>query len=230
MTPPVVMIVGRVGPEAVGFRGGSYRAGERYLQAISRAGGAGVIAPPIAGAIDQTLSLLPRVDAVVLHGGGDLDPARYGQTARTGELYGVERVHDDVELAVCLEAIARDLPVLAICRGMQVLNVALGGTLHQHIGDAHRAQTHEVEVVAGSRLAESVGGPRLPGCPCIHHQAVDRLGGGLVVTASTDDRVVHALEHEASRWVVGVQWHPEDAAADDPRQQALFDTVVRLAR
>lgn len=230
VTTPVVMIVGRVGPEDVGFRGGSYRAGERYLQAISRAGAAGVIAPPIAGALDQTLSLLPRVDAVVLHGGGDIDPARYGQTAATDDLYGIVDVHDDVELAVCLEAIARDLPVLAICRGMQVLNVALGGTLHQHIGEEHRMRHHDIDVGAGSLLADAVGPDRLTDSHCVHHQAVDRLGGGLRITASTADGVIHAVEHGDASWVLGVQWHPEDTSATDSRQQSLFDMLVRRAR
>lgn len=225
------MIVGRVGPEDVGFRGGSYRAGERYLHAISRAGGAGVIAPPIADAVDQTLSLLSRVDALVLHGGGDIDPARYGQTAGTDALYGILAAHDDVELAVCRAAIARDLPTLAICRGMQILDIALGGTLHQHIGEAHRMQRHAVDVTdLGSRLADAVGGERLADCRCVHHQAIDRLGVGLTATASTADGVVHAVEHDEASWVVGVQWHPEDSAADDPRQQALFDALIRRGR
>jgi putative glutamine amidotransferase len=230
VTTPVVMIVGRVGPEDVGFRGGSYRAGERYLHAISRAGGAGVIAPPIAGAVDQTMSLLPRVDALVLHGGGDVDPARYGQAAGAEQLYGIVDVHDDVELAVCREAIRRDVPMLAICRGMQVLNIALGGTLHQHIGEDHRMQHHDVDVAAGSRLAHAVGDAALADSHCVHHQAVDRLGRGLTVTASTADGVIHAVEHDEAEWVIGVQWHPEDTAAGDARQQSLFDALVCRAR
>lgn len=223
------MIVGRVGPEDVGFRGGSYRAGERYLQAIARAGGAGVIAPPVAGAVEQTLALLPRVDALVLHGGGDVAPARYGQ-AGVAELYGVVDVHDEVELAVCLEAIALDVPVLAICRGMQVLNVALGGTLHQHIGEEHRMRYHDVDVVTGSRLAAAVGPDPLLGSHCVHHQALASLGAGLVATATTADGVVHAVEHSDAGWVVGVQWHPEDTAAGDARQQVLFDALVSRSR
>jgi putative glutamine amidotransferase len=230
VSAPVVMIVGRIGPEDIGFRGGSYRAGERYLHAISRGGGAAVIAPPIPAALDQTLALLARVDALVLHGGGDVDPSRYGQAAGADELYGIVDVHDDVELAVCREAIDRDLPMLAICRGMQVLNVALGGTLHQHIGEEHRMRHHDVDVVAGSRLASAVGTGSLTDSHCVHHQSVDRLGGGLRVTASTADGVIHAVEHDGASWVLGVQWHPEDTAGTDPRQQSLFDTLVHRAR
>ena len=113
---------------------------------------------------------------------------------------------------------------------MQVLNVALGGTLHQHIGDDHRMRHHCVEVVAGSRLAEAVGGEPLRDSHCVHHQSVDRLGGGLHVTATTTDGVVHAVEHGDASWVLGVQWHPEDTAGADIRQQALFDALVGRAR
>lgn len=228
MAPPVVMIVGRTGPKGVGFRGGSYRAGVRYLDAISRAGGSGVIAPPIAGAVEQTVSLLDRVDALVLHGGGDIDPACYGQPP-AAELYGIEAVHDDVEVAVCRAALDRDLPVLAICRGLQVVNVALGGTLRQHIGEEHRMVHHDVTVAAGSRLAAATGAGLLPGCHCVHHQAIDRLAGELDVVATTADGVVHAVEHREASWLVAVQWHPEDTADDDQRQQALFDALVTRA-
>ena len=225
MATPVVMIVGRTGPEAVGFRGGSYRAGVRYLDAISRAGGAGVIAPPIPDAVDQTVVLLDRVDALLLHGGGDIDPACYGQPP-ADELYGVAAVHDDVELAVCVEALRRDLPVLAICRGLQVLNVALGGTLQQHIGDDHRMRHHDVTVDEGSRLAAAVGSGVLERCHCVHHQAIDHLADGLDVVATTDDGVIHAVEHRDASWCVAVQWHPEDTAASDVRQQSLFGALV----
>ncbi len=228
MATPVVMIVGRTGPEDVGFRGGSYRAGVRYLDAISRAGGAGVIAPPIAAAVEQTISLLDRVDALVLHGGGDIDPSCYGQPP-VDELYGVAAVHDDIELVVCVDAIRRDLPVLAICRGLQVLNVALGGTLRQHIGDDHRMRHHDVTVRPGSRLAAVTGAGVVEDCHCVHHQAIDRLADGLDVVATTGDGVIHSVEHRDASWCVAVQWHPEDTAAGDHRQQSLFDALVGQA-
>jgi putative glutamine amidotransferase len=114
---------------------------------------------------------------------------------------------------------------------MQVLNVALGGTLHQHIGEAHRMRHHDIDLVENSRLAAAVGGAAtLTDSHCVHHQSLDRLGGGLRVTATTADGVIHAVEHDDAAWVVGVQWHPEDTAGTDARQQALFGVLARRAR
>ena len=140
--------------------------------------------------------------------------------------------HDAVDLALARAAIAQDKPVLAICRGHQVLNVALGGTLHQHLPDVigkraaagHYHNHNDIDVVAGSKTAAAMGTTR-PRGHCVHHQAIDRLGAGLVVTAWSDD-VIEGVELP-DRWVVGVQWHPEDTAASDPAQQA---TVRRLRR
>lgn len=228
MPTPLVLIVGRNGPKDVGYRGGTFRAGARYLHAITRSGAAAVIAPAIPDALEQTLASLERVDAVVLHGGGDVDPDRYGE-APVDEIIGVDADSDTVELAVVTEALRLELPVLAICRGMQVLNVALGGSLHQHIGEEHRTVFHDVVVEPGSRVAKAVGPNLLERCSCVHHQALDRLGEGLEVVASTADDVIHAVEVRDARWAVGVQWHPEDTAAEDPRQQALFDALSEQA-
>jgi putative glutamine amidotransferase len=109
-----------------------------------------------------------------------------------------------------------------------VLNVERGGSLIQHLeSDAHRDVFHEVEVSDGSRLAEALGSHRAGRCHSFHHQVVDRLGDGLVITGHADDGIIEAIEVVDRRWVVGVQWHPEDTAADDPEQQALFDRFVR---
>ncbi len=134
------------------------------------------------------------------------------------------------------------MPVLAICRGHQVLNVALGGTLDQHIPDRDGveehgtpgklggARVHDVDIDAETRLAAAMRTPRAA-CSCHHHQAVERAGSGLRVTAHADDGVVEAteLEDADAPWVVSVQWHPEDTAATDPAQQGLFDALVRAA-
>ena len=119
-------------------------------------------------------------------------------------------------------ALELDLPVLAICRGLQLLNVAFGGSLHQHI-DGHKLVLHDVSVEPGSRLAAL--GTMRPACFSVHHQSIDRVGAGLVVTARADDGTVEGIELP-DHWVVGVQWHPEDTAADDPAQQALLDAFV----
>ena len=225
------MIVGRLSPEAKGVRGPAFASGQTYLRAIERAGGMPIIVPPIPTLADRIDELIDRVDALVLHGGGDIDPARYGQEASAEQLYGIVPEHDDVELAVVRAALAADLPMLAICRGLQVLNVAQGGTLVQHLGsEDHWLKKHPVHLTAGSRLASAFASTHAEACHSVHHQAIDTLGSGLTVTATADDGVTEAVEVDGSRWAVAVQWHPEDTAAKDPAQQGLFDTLVAQAR
>jgi putative glutamine amidotransferase len=180
---------------------------------------------------------LARFDGLVLVGGGDVDPARYGQEARP-EVAHVSPARDSFELPLACAAVAGGVPTLAICRGVQVLNVALGGTLHQHISDRedllpHRRTEgegvlHAVRVQPGSRLAKAMGVERADAFSH-HHQAIDRLGAGLVPVAWADDGLLEAVEGEEG-WVVGVQWHAEASAATDPLQQAIFDAFVAEAR
>jgi putative glutamine amidotransferase len=185
--------------------------------------------PPDPGVIEHVDALLPRIDAIVFAGGGDVDPRRYGQSATAEELYGIVADHDEVEFAIAARALERQLPVLAVCRGMQVVNVALGGTLHQHIGDEHWFVHHDVVVEPGSRLAKAVGDERISDCHSVHHQAVNRLGGGLRITGTSTEGITEAYESDDGRWLVGVQWHPEDNAHERSWQQALYDDLVRHA-
>ena len=234
----LVAVPGRLSDKAQGVRTEAVAAGRRYLEALRRAGAEGAVLLPDAGAIDRWPDVLPRFDGLLLLGGGDVDPAAYGATDRYGALRGVRPDHDAFELSALRVALDLDLPVLAICRGHQVLNVALGGTLHQHISDdettvAHSGHLHTVTLDAGSLAAAAMGTTRPTGSSQ-HHQAIDRLGRGLVVTGRADDGVIEAVElRELSepdgrprRWVVGVQWHPEDTAAEDPAQQRLFDAFA----
>ena len=222
-----MLVVGRISPKADGLRTPAYAIGQKYLQAIRRAGGVPLMLPPDPEVVDDVAALLGRVDALVLAGGGDVDPRRYGVTAAAEELYGVVPDHDTVEFAVADSALANEVPIFAVCRGMQVLNVALGGTLHQHIGDDHWFVHHDVRVEAGSRLAKAVGDERIGECHSVHHQAVDRLGDGLRITGRATDATIEAYEHDGPTWIVGVQWHPEDNAPDVVWQQALYDDLVR---
>lgn len=229
MNAPLVVVVGRLSPAADGVRGAAFAAGRGYFEAVVRAGGVPLILPPIVDALGNVGRLLDRVDGVVLHGGGDVDPRRYGHEP-ADEVYGVVHEHDEVELTVVREALSRDLPMLAICRGLQILNVALGGTLVQHIGnDDHWFSTHAVSVEPDSRIARAVGSTRLDACHSVHHQAIDSLGAGLRVVGRADDGTPEAVEHTDRRWVVAPQWHPEDTAGTDPQQQALFDALVAHA-
>jgi gamma-glutamyl-gamma-aminobutyrate hydrolase PuuD len=205
-----------------------------YLDAVTRAGGQAVIVNDAPDVKD----LVGRVDAVVLTGGPDVDPALYGDAAHPA-VYGVDGRADQFECELADVAIARGLPVLAICRGIQVLNVARGGTLFQHIPDdpgvprhgepgvAGGARLHEISLDAGSLLADVMDARRVT-VSCHHHQAIAKLGDGLRVVGRADDGIVEALELDGS-FVLAVQWHPEDTAADDPAQQRLFDALVRRA-
>ena len=227
---PLVVIVGRLSDQAQGVRGKPFAAGQAYFRGVERAGGTPLMLPPIPGLIDQIPDLLRRVDAVVFHGGGDIDPRAYGQLASEESLYGIVPEHDAMELAMITAAIEADKPVLAICRGMQVLNVALGGTLVQDIGsEDHWLRFTNVELDAGSRIAKAMGTDSPERCHCVHHQALDRLGDGLRVVGRHAGGEIHAVELDQARWVVGTQWHPEDSAAEDPQQQGLFDELVRQA-
>jgi putative glutamine amidotransferase len=202
-----------------------------YLDAITRAGGQPVI---VHGSPDPK-ELLARVDALVLTGGPDVDPGRYGEPAHPS-VYGVDAADDDFECTLADLAVLRSVPMLAICRGFQVLNVARGGTLHQHIPDspgvpahgepgvAGGARHHEVTLDHASLLAEVMGAERVT-ASCHHHQAVAELGDGLRVVGRAADGIVEAMELDGA-FVLAVQWHPEDTAADDPAQQNLFDALI----
>ena len=227
---PLVVIVGRKSDEAKGVRGKPFAAGQEYFLAVERAGGIPLMLPPIPGLVDDVAELLRRTDAVVFHGGGDIDPRRYGQEATEESLYGILEDHDAMELAMVRAAIDADKPVLAICRGMQVLNVALGGTLRQDIGtESHWKQFTANELEPGSRLAKAMGTESPQRCHCVHHQSLDRVAEGLHIVSRDRDGLVHGVELDGARWIVATQWHPEDSAADDPQQQGLFDELIRQA-
>jgi putative glutamine amidotransferase len=207
-----------------------------YVEAVTRAGGWPVLVDPVG---DPT-GLLDRFDGLVLSGGADLDPVTYDQE-RHAKTYGVNSAVDEFELALARDALARELPTLAICRGLQVLNVALGGTLHQHIlerpgvpahgrpGEPNGGREQEVTLDAGTLLAKVIGAPRVV-ASCHHHQSVDRVGTGLRVVARADDGIDEGLElDQPGPWLLAVQWHPEDTAANDGAQQRLFDELVQQA-
>jgi putative glutamine amidotransferase len=205
----------------------------RYADCVAAAGGAPVLLPPLPG-VEHALD---RLDGLVLAGGGDIDPAAFGAPPHP-RTTGIRPARDAAELALVPAALGRGLAILGICRGLQVLNVARGGTLHQHLPDlvghdGHSPVTggfgsHPVRVAPGSTLARVLGDPgpdaELP-VPTHHHQAIDRLGRGLVATAWTADGVIEAAElaapgpggpgRDAPGFALAVQWHPE--AGQDQR-------------
>ena len=202
--------------------------GMTYLKAIEAAGGMPVVLPPLGDAE----ALLERLDGVCLSGGPDLDPDAYGALERHAELGPTEPDLDAFELALARAADASGVPLLGICRGAQALNVARGGSLHQHV-PAHRqtepatATTHSVHVEAGTRLAQLVGTRPLR-VNSFHHQAVDVLGRGLRAVAHAADGTIEAVEAPGSRFVLGVQWHAEGLVGQ-PRHRALFEALLAAA-
>jgi putative glutamine amidotransferase len=202
--------------------------GMTYLRAVEAVGGMPVVLPPLG---DAEL-LLDRLDGVCLSGGPDLDPEAYGAIERHAELGPTEPSLDAFELALARAADARGIPILGICRGAQALNVARGGTLHQHL-PAHRqtepatATTHTVHVDEGSRLAALVGTRPLR-VNSFHHQAVDELGRGLRAVAHAADGTIEAIEAPGAGFVLGVQWHAE-GLVHEPRHRVLFEALVVAA-
>jgi putative glutamine amidotransferase len=187
---------------------------------------------PAHGHADDAHALLDRLDGLVFSGGPDLDPAAYGQARHPLLGPDVDRVADDYELGLLAAALERDVPLLAICRGLQALNVARGGTLHQHL-PGHRQTappyepTHPVTVAAGSPLHRLTGHRRLH-VNSFHHQAVDRLGAGLEVIARAGDGTVEALHDPAARFALGVQWHAE-TLTHLPEHAGLLTALVAAA-
>lgn len=188
-----------------------------YVDALQAAGAMVLMLPPDPRLIDEAGEALERIDALVLAGGADIDPRFYG-AERAAATTGTVAERDAVEIALARAAIARDLPLLGICRGMQLLNVACGGTLVQDLESdlGHRralgtfvGSDHEVDLVDGS-LAAQAAGELCHNVKSHHHQAVDRIGAGLIVSGrATLDDLVETIEMPERRWVLGVQWHPE---------------------
>jgi putative glutamine amidotransferase len=209
--------------------------GMTYVRALEAAGALPVVVPPLA--VEDVPRLLARLDGLVLSGGPDLAPAAYGAAAHQ-ELGSTEPALDAFEYAVALEALRVELPILGICRGAQTLNVARGGTLHQHLPDVvgkmieHRQAvdgaipTHPVTILPESRLATVLGTTQLS-VNSFHHQAVDYLGTGLRACAWAPDGTIEAVEDWDQPFVLAVQWHAETLRV--PGQQALFEELVSVA-
>jgi putative glutamine amidotransferase len=212
--------------------------GMPYVRALARSGAVPVVLPPLA--IELVPALLEPLAGVCLSGGPDIDPSAYG-AERSPDLGPVEPDLDAFELAVARHADAAGLPILGICRGAQALNVARGGSLHQHLpgiadGSVDHRQTasgtkvtHDVAVEPGSRLARALGADALS-VNSFHHQAVERLGEGLRAVAWAPDGTVEGIEGADGRFVLGVQWHAETLDEVERPQARLFTALVEAAR
>lgn len=231
----------------VGITGTNPAQLKNYIEAVEAAGAEAV--PLYADAPRPSEEVIRRLDALILSGGDDIDPTEYGEAARDGMRVKIDAARDALELPLTRLALQRDLPVLGICRGIQTLNVALGGTLHQDVVEAglvrnsHQqrtftpsppedAGTHPVHITQQSRLQEIAGTPRLD-VNTFHHQAVDRVAPDLVVTARSVEKIgpglIEAVEMPGRRFVVAVQWHPERMWKREGAAARLFAALVRAA-
>jgi putative glutamine amidotransferase len=210
-----------------------------YSRAVLHSGGAPVIIPA-AQDKESLQTILSSARGLILTGGPDVHPRIYGEEPLSG-LGQVDDALDRMELQAALLAVERDLPVLAICRGIQVLNVALGGTLFQDIASQvpesichtpktdKAVNTHTVQIADGTRL-QGLFGKNEIWVNGQHHQAVKGLASGLAVAARAKDKIIEAVEHPGKRFVIGVQWHPEGTWQDDPYSQKLFSAFLEAAK
>ena len=241
---PLIAIAGRQGAPSRVSRDSVCFAGRRYLDSVLRAGGEPVVISPQPIDDDESDDLISRFDGLILMGGGDVNPALYGQEAGP-HIYGVLESQDHFEASLLRAALRHAKPVLAICRGMQLANVVLGGTLVQDLSELPNAAElvdhkptgfpvgaeytlHEVRLENDSILAHSVGGTSIQGAS-FHHQGIGTLAPGFKPAGWAPDGLLEAIERE-DHWLVGAQWHPEDTSADDPQQQRIYEAFVDRAR
>ncbi len=229
---PLVVIPARFSESASAHRYRALSTARSLSEGVLLAGGEPLTVHPWAPgpriSPEEVGERLHFADAVLLPGGGDLAPQAYGEDVVGDDVYDVDEEQDAFDLAVATWALSAGVPLLAVCRGFQVVNVSLGGTLEQHMAKPHRHVVQQISVEPASLLADVVG--TVVQGSCFHHQRVDRLGAGLVAVARTDDGTIEgAVLPEARGWFLAVQWHPEDTVTTDPAQLALFKALVRAA-
>jgi len=231
---PLIVIPARFSPGATPLRFEAAGPARALVVAVFAAGGEPVVvhpyAPDLTIDVDAARERIWFADGLLLPGGGDVAARWSGQQPHPTQ-YGVDEEQDAFDLAAARVALSDQLPLLAICRGTQIVNVALGGNLVQDMDDTvgnHRNRVHDLEVDETSPLGEIVG--RKTAISCYHHQCIARLGAGLTPAAYSRDGVIEAVTlQDHAGWYLGVQWHPEDSAATDPVQAAVFRHFVAAA-
>lgn len=231
---PLVLIPARFSDSASALRYRAEVAAAKLLQAVWAAGGEPLIAHPTAPEprIDELANRFWMANAILLPGGGDMSPRWYSQDPHPS-LYGVDEDQDAFDLAMARWAISEGIPLLAICRGNHVVNVARGGTLVQDmteaVGSDHREKVHDIQL-DNSSLRDVIADDRIT-ISCSHHQCIDRLGDKLVAAAYAADGTIEAVTLAGYEgWFLGVQWHLEDFADTDPLQHGIFQAFIAAAR
>lgn len=223
---PRIAILGRFADGSTATRSRAVVSARALVESVWNAGGDPVTLLPTSDT--DWASRLRGFSAVLMPGGGDLSPELYGQKPESDELYGIDPLQDASDLSLTRWAIENKVPFLAICRGFQLVNVAFGGTLVQHMKNDHRQVVHQLHLDAD---AERLGvDSSFLESSCYHHQAVDELGQGLRVIARAAEGHVEAIAIDNGAWAYAVQWHPEDNAADNVQQAGLFAKFVEQAK
>jgi len=236
---PRILVTGGTAnvPISEGFLPSHY-VGQGYVRAVAEGGGVPLVVANVDGfEIELVAEMIELADGLLLTGGTDLDPATYGQLIDEGHTHHPDPPRDRIEMALISEARKRQLPILGICRGFQMLNVAYGGTLDQHrphqcstiIEHPHlRIKLTEVSLVPESLVARSVGSEQIE-VYCLHHQAIDDVGSGLRATGTSADGLIESLEDPSEDFVLGVLWHPEQMLERD-HARAIYESFLSAAK
>lgn len=225
MTRPRIAILARFAENTSATRFSAIVTARRLAEVVWAAGGEPLSMLPVAGS--DWLERLAGIDGVLMPGGADINPKRYGQDVSSEEVYDVDDLQDEVDIELIRVAFSRGIPVLTVCRGTQIANVALGGSLVQHMERPHR---HVVNRVRVSSQTEELGlSDGFVEASCYHHQAIDRLGEGVSPIAFSDDGIIEAVVYETEAWAFGVQWHPEDNWDSEPENLAIVRSFVDAA-
>jgi putative glutamine amidotransferase len=222
---PRIAIVGRFAESTSATRFEAIVTARRLAEAVWAAGGEPLTF--LAVEASTWTERLAGIDGVLMPGGADIDPRNYGQEPSSDELYGIDPMQDAVDISLIRHVLKTETPMLAICRGMQITNVALGGTLVQHMNHPH---LHHVAPVSVDACADELGlSNATVSASCYHHQAIDRVADGLTVIARAAEGHVEAVKIESLGWAFGVQWHPEDNYDTESGQLEIFERFVRAA-
>jgi putative glutamine amidotransferase len=222
---PRIALVGRFAEHTSATRYAGVVSARALLESLWLAGADPVTLLAAADGMDWA-ERLRGIDGVLLCGGADIDPARYGETEVHPEVYDVDALQDEADLSLAAYCFEHGVPTLAVCRGLHVVNVLRGGSLVQHMDDHHRHVVHEVDIERGPAGIDA--GPIT--ASCYHHQCIDRLGSGLDVVGRAEDGTIEAVDIDSAGWAFGVQWHPEDTAREDMRQLNVFRALVDASR
>jgi putative glutamine amidotransferase len=224
LTRPRIAILGRIAENTSVTRYDGIVTALRLAQAVWEAGGEPLTYLPVAGA--DLSERLAGIDGILMPGGGDVNPERYGQQPTTDRIYGVVDVQDQTDAAIFEYAVANAIPLLAICRGFQVINVTRGGTLVQDMTLPHTHHVETIDVLQPDLLGLAQNTVE---ASCYHHQCVDKLGDGLEVVARAAAGHVEAFHVDAPAWTMGVQWHPEDNFDTTRENLAIFEKLMAEA-